>query len=109
MIGTQNISAISSSNNIGQNETTLFSIPIGRLGLLSRLLISGACAFMVFLTTFFLAIVGVSIYDHIHGISIENLNIAYLYIAAPVGILAMLVCLLYLVGDWARNKFSAKA
>lgn len=90
-----------------QKEATIFSIPIGRLGLFSRLLISGACAFMAFLGTFVLAIIGVAIYDSVHAISITNLDIAYRDIAAPVGVLAMLASLIYLVGGWVHSKISA--
>ncbi len=90
-----------------RNETTIFSIPIGKLGLFSRILMGGACGFIVFFVTFFLAIIGVAIYDAVHGTSLTNLNIAYLYIAAPVGIFAMLASLAYLIGAWARRKISS--
>lgn len=87
-------------------ETTFFRIPIGKLGLLTRLMIAGACGFIAFFVTFFLAIVGVMIYDKSTGTSLLNLDIAYKEIAAPVGILVMLASLIYLVGAWARRKLS---
>ena len=81
----------------GKKDSTIFKIPIGRLGLLSSLLVGGVCGFLVFFVTFFLAIIGVAIYDSATGTSMLNLNISYLYIAAPVGIFAMLVSMTYLL------------
>jgi hypothetical protein len=66
----------------------------------------GACGFIAFFVTFFFAIIGVAIYDSATGRSLQNLNISYLYIAAPVGMLALLVSLGYLLTSWARRKIS---
>lgn len=109
MMSVQNISGMAAANVAHQKETTIFGVPIGKLGLLSRVMMGGACGFIVFFIAFVLAIVGVSIYDSVVGISITNLNIAYLYIAAPIGILAMLVSLTYLIIGWARQKISGAA
>mgnify|MGYP001547816760 CR=1 FL=1 len=106
MMSAQNISGITPANVAQQNEAAIFGIPIGRLGLISRLMIGGASGLIVFFIAFVLAIVGVSIYDSVAGISITNLNIAYLYIAAPIGILATLASLTYLIVGWTRQKFS---
>jgi hypothetical protein len=103
----QNASTNFSSGVAGRNESTVFGVPIGKLGLLSRLAMAGACGFLVFFVTFFFAIIGVAMYDMAAGKSLVNLNIAYLYIAAPVGILALLISLIYLVGGWARHKISS--
>ncbi len=92
-----------------RKEATIFGVPIGKLGLLSRIMMSAACGFIAFFVAFVLAIIGVSIYDSVKEISLANLNIAYLYIAAPVGILALLASLTYLIGGWARRKFSSAA
>ncbi len=106
MTSAQNVSNMNSASGVAGKETTIFHVPIGRLGFFTRVMISGACGFIVFFVAFVLAIVGVSIYDSVHGISLANLNIAYLYIAAPIGILALLASLTYLIGGWARIKFS---
>jgi hypothetical protein len=106
MIGARDLSDMTSAIAV-QKETTIFRIPIGQLGLFSRVMMGGACGFIAFFVTFFLAIVGVAIYDSATGTSIANLNIAYRYIAAPVGILVMLGSLTYLIGAWARRKFSS--
>lgn len=87
-------------------DVTIFKIPIGRLGLLSSLLMGGACGFIVFFATFFLAIVGMMIYDAATGTSMLNLDISYRYIAAPVGLLAMVISLAYLLTVWVRRKIS---
>ncbi|HET9087633.1 MAG TPA: hypothetical protein VFN53_08925 [Acidobacteriaceae bacterium] len=89
-------------------ETTIFKVPIGRLGLLASVLIGGATGVIAFLLTFFLAIIGVVIYDSSTGKSMLNLDISYRYIAAPVGILVMLVSLTYLIAVWARRKIAGR-
>lgn len=106
MISAENISGPGASNAMAKRDATFFGVPIGRLGLLPRIMMSGACAFITFFIAFVLAIIGVSIYDSVSGVSMANLNIAYLYIAAPIGILALAAGLIYLVGGWARGKFS---
>ena len=95
-------------NPMQANERTLFKVPIGRLGLIASLLMGGATGFIAFLLTFFLAIVGLVIYDSATGKSMLNLDMSYRYFAAPVGILVMIVSLTYLVGVWARRKVTEK-
>ena len=89
-----------------RKEVTIFKIPIGKLGLLSSLLMGGACGFIVFFATFFLAIVGMMIYDAATNTSMLNLDISYRFIAAPVGLLAMAISLAYLLTVWVRRKIS---
>lgn len=105
MTNAQNIAA-EAPHDPGKNEVSIFKIPIGKLGLLSSLLMGGACGFIVFFVTFFLAIVGVTIYDAATNTSMLNLNVSYLYIAAPVGLLAMAISLAYLLTVWVRRKMS---
>ncbi len=102
----QNLSTEPPSHAQEPTDTTIFRIPIGKLGLIGSLLIGGASGFIVFFVTFFLAIIGVCIYDAATGTSMLNLNISYLYIAAPVGIVTMVVSLTYLLPLWARRKFA---
>ena len=108
MTNVQNMTADISGGS-GKKDVTIFKIPIGKLGLLSILLMGGACGFIVFFATFFLAIIGVTIYDAATGTSMLNLTISYRYIAAPVGIFAMALSLTYLLTVWARRKLSAAA
>lgn len=106
MISTQNPSGTLSPHIAEPKETIIFGVPIGKLGLISRVMIGGACGFISFFVTFVLAIIGVSIYDSVTGTSMANLNVAYLYIAAPVGIFMMVVALTYLIAGWVRRKVS---
>jgi hypothetical protein len=105
MTNVQHVAAEPSSDT-GKQDITIFKIPIGKLGLLSSLLMGGACGFIVFFATFFLAIVGMVIYDAATGTSMLNLDISYRYIAAPVGLLAMAISLAYLLTVWVRRKMS---
>lgn len=106
MTTTQNASGALSLEIAGPKETKVFGVPIGRLGLVIRVMIGGACGFISFFIAFVLAIIGVSIYDSVTGTSMANLNVAYLYIAAPVGIVVMAAALVYLVSGWARRKMA---
>ena len=105
MTSAENISGRNSAV-VARKDPTVCGVPIGRLGFLSRVMISAACAFIAFFVTFVLAIIGISIYDSVKGTSLANLNIAYLYFAGPVGVLVLLASLTYLMGGWARRKFS---
>jgi TRAP-type C4-dicarboxylate transport system permease small subunit len=105
MTNAQHIAA-EASQAPANNDVTIFKIPIGKLGLLSSLLMGGACGFIVFFVTFFLAIVGMMIYDAATNTSMLNLDISYRYIAAPVGLVAMVISLTYLLTVWLRRKIS---
>ena len=89
-------------------DATLFGIPVGRFGFFSSLLVSVASGFLVFFLSTFCAIVGVMIYDSAHHISMQNLNISYKFIAAPVGLTAMLFSLAYLLSLWIRRKLASQ-
>ncbi len=105
MTNVQNIAA-RAPHHPGNNDATIFKIPIGKLGLLSSLLMGGACGFIVFFVTFFLAIIGMTIYDAATHTSMLNLDISYRYIAAPVGLLAVAISVTYLLTVWVRRKIS---
>ncbi len=89
-------------------EATLFGIPIGRFGFFSSLLVSVASGFIAFFFTTFCAIFGVMIYDGAHHLPMQNLNISYRFIAAPVGLAAMLFSLAYLLSLWIRRKLAGQ-
>ena len=90
------------------SEATFFGIPIGRFGLFASLLLGAASGFMAFFLTTFCAIFGVIFYDALHHLSIQNLSISYKFIAAPVGLTAMLVSLAYLLSLWIRRKLAGQ-
>lgn len=106
MLDAQNLSNEHSASAPKAKEVTIFSIPIGRLGLLSSFLMAGATGFIAFFITFFLSIVGVTIYDSVTRTSMLNLDISYRYIAAPVGILVMVGSITYLMTLWVRRKLA---
>lgn len=89
------------------NDATVMGIPIGRLGLLPRVLMSGACGFIAFFIAFLFGIIGFVIYDSATGRSMANLNRAYIDVGAPAGILVLLASLLFLLGGWVRQKVTA--
>ena len=92
----------------GGQDAKLFGIPLGRFGLLSSLLLSVAAGFLAFFFTTFFAIFGVVIYDGIHHLSLENLAISYKFISAPIGAMAMLFSLAYLMSVWVRRKLAGQ-
>lgn len=89
------------------NDATVMGIPIGRLGLLPRVLMSGACGFIAFFIAFLFGIIGFVIYDSATGHSMANLNRAYIDVGAPAGILVLLASLLFLLGGWVRQRVTA--
>ncbi len=90
------------------NDATFFGIPIGQFGFFSSLLLSAATGFMAFFLTTFCSIFGVMLYDGIHHLSLQNLNISYKFIAAPVGLTALLFSLAYLLSLWVRRKLAGQ-
>ncbi len=87
-------------------DSKIFGIPIGGFGFFSSLLLSAASGFLAFFLTTFCSIFGVIIYDSIYHLSLQNLNISYKFIAAPVGLTAMLFSLAYLLSLWIRRKLA---
>ncbi|HEX4021654.1 MAG TPA: hypothetical protein VHX63_10945 [Acidobacteriaceae bacterium] len=90
----------------GDQDAKLFGIPLGRFGLFSSLLLSVAAGFMAFFFTTFFAIFGVVIYDSFYHLSMQNLSISYKFISAPIGVMAMLFSLAYLLSIWVRRKLA---
>ena len=89
-------------------DSTVFGVPVGRFGFFSSLLLSAAAGFLAFFLTTFCSIFGVMIYDSIYHLSLQNLNISYKFIAAPVGMTAMLFSLAYLLSLWVRRKLAGQ-
>lgn len=107
MIQAQKLPANQAPDAAGK-DTTIFSIPIGKLGFFSCVLMGAASGFMAFFFTLFCAILGIMIYDTATGTSMLNLTISYRYIAAPVGVLVMLISLAYLLTLWTRRKLAGR-
>ncbi|HUZ05733.1 MAG TPA: hypothetical protein VMU62_10275 [Acidobacteriaceae bacterium] len=90
----------------GGSAAKFFGIPIGKFGLFASLLLSLTAGCVAFFVTTFFAIFGVMIYDGIHHLSIQNLNISYKFISAPIGGMAMLFSMAYLLSIWIRRKMA---
>ncbi len=90
------------------SEPTFFGIPIGRFGFFSSLLLGASAGFLTFFLATFCSIFGVIIYDGTHHLSLQNLSISYKFIAAPIGLTSMLVCVAYLMSLWIRRKLSGR-
>ena len=101
-------SPAAAAQSTSAREATFFGIPVGRFGFFSSLLLGAASGFLAFFLTTFCAIFGVIFYDALHHVSIENLSISYKFIAAPVGLTAMLVSLAYLLSLWLRRKLAGQ-
>ncbi len=99
---------IQAEHSVEKKDATFFGIPIGRFGFFSSLLLSAASGFMAFFLTTFFSIFGVMIYDGLHHLSLQNLNISYRFIAAPVGLTAMLFSLAFLMNLWIRRKLAGQ-
>ena len=88
------------------SEPTFFGIPLGRFGFFSSLLLSASAGFLTFFLATFCSIFGVIVYDSLHHLSLQNLSISYKFIAAPIGLTAMLISLAYLMSLWIRRKLA---
>lgn len=108
MIQAQKLSTNHASPGGEAKDATIFGIPVGRLGLLSCMVLGVATGLLAFVIALFFAIVGVTIYDAASGTSMANLTITYRDIAAPAGVLVMLVSLVYLFTIWVRHKFAGQ-
>jgi hypothetical protein len=85
----------------------IFGIPLGDLGLFQSLLMATAFGFMVFFATCFVAIFSLLFYNEI-GHHTVNMADSYRYVAFPVGLAALVVALVVLLGLWARRKISGR-
>lgn len=83
----------------------LLGIPLGEFGFFSALLLSLASGFLTFFATCFLAIIALLFWN---TLSHSPLNYAdsYRYIAAPAGLLVLIVALFFFTGTWLRRKIA---
>ena len=87
----------------GQGESTIFGIPVGRLGGFSTLLIGTAIGAMMFFAGTFLGIMGILIYNiAAHG-SVDFAD-SYKYVGLPLGAVFGTVALGYLGTVWVKRK-----
>lgn len=83
----------------------LLGIPLGEFGLFSALLLSLASGFLTFFATCFLAIVALLFWNTLSHAPINYAD-SYRYIAAPAGLLVLVVALVFFTGTWLRRKFA---
>lgn len=89
------------------SQNTLFGIPVGKLGLFSSLLMATAFGCIVFFATCFIAIFSLLFYNEAGHHAVDMAD-AYLYVAFPAGLVALIVGLAVMVGHWLRRKISGK-
>ena len=83
----------------------LLGIPLGDFGLFSALLLSLASGFLTFFATCFLAIVGLLVWN-VSTHQAINYADSYRYVAAPAGLLVLVVAVFFFTGTWLRRKFA---
>ncbi|WP_035347137.1 hypothetical protein [Edaphobacter aggregans] len=87
----------------GQGEGgRLFGVPLGRLGLFSRLLIGAATAFAAFFAATFLGIVGILVYNSAMHQTVD-LALSYQRGGLVVGIVTLVVAWGVLGTMWVRR------
>jgi hypothetical protein len=85
----------------------ILGIPLGDMGFFHSLLIACIFGVMAFFATCFVAILSLLIYNEAGHHAVDMAD-AYLYAATPVGVVALIVSLVVLLGMWMRRKFSGR-
>lgn len=81
----------------------LFGIPLGDLGILTTLLMSGAVGFAAFFAATFCAIIGLLFYKMATS-HMPDFTLTYKWVGVPVGIAVLLLTLAYLGTLWIKRK-----
>lgn len=81
----------------------VLGIPLGEFGFFSALLLSLASGFLTFFATCFLAIIALLFWNSLSHSPINYAD-SYRYIAAPAGLLVLVVALFFFTGTWLRRK-----
>jgi hypothetical protein len=89
------------------SRSRIFGIPLGELGLFQSVLMATAFGFIVFFITCFIAIFSLLFYNEAGHHAIDMAD-AYRYVAFPVGLTALVVAWVVLLGIWARHKISGR-
>ncbi len=85
----------------------IFGIPLGDMGFFHSLLIACIFGVMAFFATCFVAIFSLLIYNEAGHHTVDMAD-AYLYAAVPVGLVALAVALVVLMGMWVRRKITGR-
>jgi hypothetical protein len=89
------------------HPSKVFGIPLGDMGLFHSLLIACIFGVMAFFATCFVAIFSLLFYNEIGHHAVDMAD-AYLYVAFPVGLVALAAALAVLLGLWLRRKISGR-
>jgi uncharacterized membrane protein len=89
------------------HPSKVFGIPLGDMGFFHSLLIACIFAVMAFFATCFVAILGLLVYNEAGHHAVDMADV-YIYAAAPVGLVALIVALAVLMGFWVRRKISGR-
>ncbi|MEO8737664.1 MAG: hypothetical protein ABI380_14135 [Edaphobacter sp.] len=81
----------------------LFGIPLGDLGLLTTLVMSGAVGFAAFFAATFCAIISLLFYK-VATSHMPDFTLTYKWVGLPVGIAVLLLTLAYLGTLWVKRK-----
>ncbi len=85
----------------------IFGIPLGELGLFPSLVVATAFGFMVFFATCFVAIFSLLFYNELGHHAVDMAD-AYLYVAAPVGAVALVIAVAVMLSLWLRRRISGR-
>lgn len=85
----------------------IFGIPLGDMGFFHSLMVACIFAVIAFFAACFFAIFGLLIYNQAGHHSVDMAD-AYIYGATPVGIAALAVAIVVLMGMWLRRKLSGR-
>jgi hypothetical protein len=89
------------------HPSKVFGIPLGDMGFFHSLLIACIFGVMAFFVTCFIAIISLLIYNQAGHHSVDMAD-TYIYAATPVGLVALIVALVVLMGFWVRRKISGR-
>jgi len=94
------------NESIPQNGK-IFGIPLGELSLFQSLLMATAFGFMVFFATCFVAIFSLLFYNELGHHAVDMAD-AYRDVAFPVGLAALIIAEVVMLGMWLRRKISGR-
>jgi len=89
------------------SRNKLFGIPVGELGLFQSVMIAIAVGCMAFFASCFVAIISLLLYNELGHHTVDMAD-TYLYVAIPIGAVALVIALAVMVGMWLRRKISGR-
>lgn len=87
--------------------TRILGIPLGDMGFFHSLMVACIFAVIAFFAACFFAIFGLLIYNQAGHHTVDMAD-AYIYGATPVGIAALAVAVVVLMGMWARRRLAGR-